>query len=97
MRILAIDSELAVASKVHDLIEMQRDREREKYETRNCLLTLCSALIVCSIFSPSLYVFVICMDSCMLPAASCWVGLDKLRWHNFENNRCLKELRIMLE
>jgi len=26
-----------------------------------------------------------------------WVGLDQLCWHNFENNRHLKELGIMLE
>ena len=26
-----------------------------------------------------------------------WIGLDKLCRHNFENNRRLKELRIMLE
>ena len=26
-----------------------------------------------------------------------WLGLDQLCWHNFENNRHLKELGIMLE
>ena len=25
------------------------------------------------------------------------IGLDRLCWHNFENSRQLKELRIMLE
>ena len=29
--------------------------------------------------------------------SACELGLDKLCWHNFENNRRLKELIIMLE
>jgi len=46
------------------------------------LATHCSPMI--SLFSPE-------------DTASCSLGLDQLCWHNFENNRHLKELGIMLE